>query len=395
MKKILQTLLFMGIGGVLGVIIFWMIGFDNIDRMPFWLFVISYAASFVGIYVALIATTIIHEVGHLVCGLKSGYKFLSFRILSFNFCKYEDGFKIKRFSIPGTGGQCLMAPPEYNDGNFKYKLYLAGGNIATFIVLVTEILLALFVGLDVVIGRALLMMAIVSLYLFVLNVIPMTAGGVANDAYDIRSLGQNPEHKKEFWLSLDVNAKSQIGFELSEVGEDFDSIDDEELLKETEGIAIQIKLNMKVNYLLYEKRFEEAYTLCKKLVVDKNVIEFYKNELKCDKMFLEIMLDDAENVKKTYSDSVKLHITNTHKFMVQRMRLMYAYYLLIENDQLKAEKEKKCFEKACLSYPNLGEVKSERKIMEYVDVLHKKSVEDNKNVDANFTEDSEIVEKEA
>lgn len=376
MKKILQFILLMGIGGVLGVVIFWMIGFDNIDKMPFWLFVISYVGTWVGLYVALIATTIIHEAGHLVCGLMSGYKFLSFRILSINFCKYEDGFKIKRFSIPGTGGQCLMAPPEYNDGNFKYKLYLAGGNIATFIVLVTEILLALFVGLDVVIGRALLMMAIVSLYLFVLNVIPMTAGGVANDAYDIRSLGNNPEHKKEFWLSLDVNAKSQIGFELSEVGVDFDAMNDEELLKETEGIAIQIKLNMKVNYLLYEKRFEEAYTLCKKLVADKNVIEFYKSELKCDKMFLEIMLDDAENVKKTYSDSVKLHITKTHKFMVQRMRLMYAYYLLIENDQLKAEKEKKCFEKACLSYPNLGEVKSERKIMEHIDLLHKKSLEE-------------------
>ena len=84
------------------------------------------------------------------------------------------------------------------------------------------------------------------MYLFVLNAIPITLDGVANDAYDIKSLGKNPEHKMEFWLSLDVNAKTNSGMLLSEVGIDFDAMDDDELLKEIDGIAIQIKLNMKV-----------------------------------------------------------------------------------------------------------------------------------------------------
>lgn len=399
MKKILQFILSLGIGAVLGVILLWVIGFDNMDKMEFWQFFMAYTFMFFGVYAILIFTTIIHEAGHLVCGLMSGYGYLNFRILSFNFCQYEDGFKIKRFAIPGTGGQCLMAPPEYNDGNFKYKLYLAGGNMATFILFAIEVMIVAVTGIDTFIGRFVLLTAVISLYLLLLNAIPMKLGGIANDAFDLKSLGKNPEHKKEFWLSLDVNAKTNRGALLSEVGIDFDAIDDDELMKEIDGIAIQIKLNIKVNYLIGEKRFEEAYTLCKKLLDEKAVIELYKYELKCDKMFLEIVLGKEGKVKKTYSDELKLYINKTHKYMITRMRLMYAYYLLIEKDEAKALKEKEAFEKACLRYPDLGEIKNEKALMEYIDSIHKNNMEATKNTEINDSMEAdtneETVEKEA
>lgn len=375
MKKVLQTIMFMGIGAVLGIIILWVIGFNCLDKMKFWQFMIVYMSMFLGIYVILIFTTIIHEAGHLVCGMKSGYKYMNFRIFSFNFCKYEDGFKLKRFAIPGTGGQCLMAPPEYNEGNFKYKLYLAGGNIATLILFAMELVLFAFIGIDVFIGRVVLLSAVVSLYLFILNAIPNKIGGIPNDGYNLKSLGQNLEYKKEFWQSLDVNAKNHYGLELSQVGIDFDSWDDDELFKGIDAVAIQIKLNLKVNYLIYEKRFEEAYALCKKLVDEKAVVEIYKYELKCDKMFLEIVLGKEGKVKKTYSNILKQYIVNTRKFMIQRKRLMYAYYLFIEKDDAKAMQEKKAFDKACFTYPDLGEIKSERKLIEYIDLLHAEKME--------------------
>ncbi len=387
MKKILQSGLSLAIGAVLGIVMLWVIGFDNMDRMNFLQYTLAFGLIGVGTYFILIFTTIIHEAGHLVCGLMSGYGFLSFRVLSFTFCKYEDKFKIKRFTIPGTGGQCLMAPPEYNDGNFKYKLYLAGGNIATFILLAIEVMLVAVIGIDVFIGRIILLAAVISLYLLLLNAIPMKLGGIANDAFDLKSLGKNPEHKKEFWLSLDVNAKTNQGALLSQVGIDFDAIDDDELIKEIDGIAIQIKLNIKVNYLISEKRFEEAYTLCKKLLDEKAVIELYKYELRCDKMFLEIVLGKEGKVKKTYSDDLKQYINRTHKYMITRMRLMYAYYLLVKKDNEKALKEKETFEKACLRYPDLGEIKNEKALMEYIDSIHKM------NMEADISEEN--VEKEA
>lgn len=375
MKKVVQTILSLGIGAILGGIMLWTIGFDNLDRMSFFKFVVCYLLMGFGVYAILIFSTIIHEAGHLVCGLMSGYKYLNFRILSYNFCKYEDGFKLKRFSIPGTGGQCLMAPPEYDDGNFKYKLYLAGGNIATFILFIIEVVVFAFIGIHTFVGRVVLLASVISLYLLILNAIPLQLGGVPNDALDLKSLGKNPKHKKEFWMSLDVNAKNHNGLQMSEVGIDFDAIDDDELLKEIDGIAIQIKLNIKVNYLVSMKRYEEAYVLCKKLIDEKAVVDLYRCELNCDKMFLEIMLGKVSKAKKTYSNILKEYINKTHKFMIQRMRLMYAYYLLLEKDESKALEEKKCFEKACLSYPDLGEVKSERKLMEYIELINNERLE--------------------
>ena len=370
MKKVLSILMFVVVGLLFADGLLWTVGFDNLDKMNMVHYVISCVLMALGVYGIIIFTTIIHEFGHLVCGLMSGYKYLNFRVLSFNFCKYDDGFKIKRFTIPGTGGQCLMAPPEYNEGDFKYKLYLMGGNIATFILLVLEILLGAVIGIDLFVGRFILLSAVIATYLFLLNVIPMKVGGIANDAYDIKNLGENQEQKKEFWNSLDVNARNHNGVELSDMGIDYDAMEDDELLKDIDGIAIQIKLNIKVNYLIYEKRFEEAHLLCKKLLGKKEVLELYKCELRCDKMFLEIMLGKESRVKKTYSDSVKQYINKTHKFMLQRMRLMYAYYLLIEKDEAKALEEKKNFEKMCPRYPDLGEIKSERKLMEYIEALH-------------------------
>ena len=76
---------------------------------------------------------VIHEAGHLVFGLFTGYKFLSFRIGSLMLIKDGEKFSFRRFSIAGTGGQCLMAPPDMTDGRFPFVLYNLGGVIMNLI----------------------------------------------------------------------------------------------------------------------------------------------------------------------------------------------------------------------------------------------------------------------
>ena len=84
--------------------------------------------SFAVIVYVLIIT---HEAGHLVCGLLSGYKFVSFRIGSLIFVKQEDKILRKKFSIPGTGGQCLLDPPDKDeDGGYPAVLYNLGGGLS-------------------------------------------------------------------------------------------------------------------------------------------------------------------------------------------------------------------------------------------------------------------------
>ena len=67
-------------------------------------------------YIVYMVNVIIHEGGHLIFGLMTGYKFNSFRIFSVILIKQNGKLKIKNISLAGTGGQCLMSPPELIDG---------------------------------------------------------------------------------------------------------------------------------------------------------------------------------------------------------------------------------------------------------------------------------------
>ena len=45
---------------------------------------------------------ILHEGGHLVCGLLSGYRFLSFRVGSFTLLRQNGRLVLRRFYLPGA-----------------------------------------------------------------------------------------------------------------------------------------------------------------------------------------------------------------------------------------------------------------------------------------------------
>ena len=84
---------------------------------------------FVGMYAAMFVQIIIHEAGHLVFGLVSGYRFSSFRILSFTLLKANGKLKLRRMKVLGTAGQCLMLPPDFVDGKIPVVLYNMGGSL--------------------------------------------------------------------------------------------------------------------------------------------------------------------------------------------------------------------------------------------------------------------------
>ena len=57
---------------------------------------ISFAGLLLGMYAALFFHLIVHEAGHLVFGLLTGYEFCSFRIASFMWLKENGKLKLKR-----------------------------------------------------------------------------------------------------------------------------------------------------------------------------------------------------------------------------------------------------------------------------------------------------------
>ena len=111
-------------GQLIGILIYVLIGaasgfllMDSMDRLldsgiSKAGMLLACAALFIAVYVVMTLQIIIHEAGHLLFGLFTGYSFSSFRIFSWMWVKEEEGIRFRHLSIAGTGGQCLLAPPE-------------------------------------------------------------------------------------------------------------------------------------------------------------------------------------------------------------------------------------------------------------------------------------------
>lgn len=75
--------------------------------------------------VSFFIVLIIHEGGHLIMGLITGYNFVSFRIGSFTIIKENGKLVSKKFNIAGTGGQCTLTYKIVdNSQNIPFFVYL-------------------------------------------------------------------------------------------------------------------------------------------------------------------------------------------------------------------------------------------------------------------------------
>ena len=100
-------------------------GIGEVLLMCAWLLICLYITIFIQIAV--------HEGGHLIFGKLSGYQFVSYRISNLMFVKDTGKLKLKKLSIVGTGGQCLMMPPDCDGYQYPYILYNFGGSITNLL----------------------------------------------------------------------------------------------------------------------------------------------------------------------------------------------------------------------------------------------------------------------
>ena len=136
MKKIWQSAIQIILAASAGFVI----GFILASSFPKQYLLASILIFIVSLFFIFPLAIIIHESGHLVMGLLTGYRFSSFRIGKILILKQNNHLKIKKFSISGTGGQCLLIPPSYRS-NFPFFFYNAGGGIFNLLTAILVVVL--------------------------------------------------------------------------------------------------------------------------------------------------------------------------------------------------------------------------------------------------------------
>ena len=313
-------------------------------------------------YLGILIHILIHEAGHLVFGLLSGYQFASFRIGSFMWIKENGRLKLKRFSLAGTGGQCLMAPPDLKNGKIPVVLFNLGGSIMNLFVSLICGLICAFIGKVTILSTILMIMVLVGIGSAVVNGVPMRLGIVDNDGYNAFSLKQNPKALYAFWIQMKVNAQIGKGVRLKDMDEEWFLVPNDEDMKNS-MIAVQGVLAC--NRLMDAQKFEEADLLMGHLLsIESGIVGIHRNLMICDRIFCEVIGKNREDIVEQMLTKELKKFMKSMKTFPSVLRTEYAYELLGKGKAKKAEKIIAQFEKMALKYPYPNEIQSERKLIE-------------------------------
>ncbi len=326
--------------------------------VEFW---VGMVALFLGIYGAMLIQIIVHEAGHLVFGLMSGYEFSSFRIGSLMLLKEDGKIKLSKFSIAGTAGQCLMSPPDLVDGKMPVVLYNLGGCIFNLIVSALFAAMAYFRQNNPIEFIIYVAIVVIGVAFALTNGIPMQVGPISNDGHNALSLGKNPKAMQAFWLQLKVNNEQAKGKRLKEMPESWFPVPADEDMDNGLIAALGV---FRVSWLMDQLQLEEAAEYIENLLSKgTGIIGLHRSLLINEKIYCELV------VKDNVSEAIYLHNKEHEKFIKSMkntpsvIRSEYAYTLLAEKDEKKAEELLAHFEKVAKTYPYPREIEGERELI--------------------------------
>lgn len=363
LKRLIPTMGFMLLGGICGMLMVLYGGLFDYESGEISLS--SFAVMFVAMYIAIYLQIAVHEAGHLVFGLATGYEFCSYRLGKIILIKQGEKLAFKRYSLAGTGGQCLMSPPEIKDGKMPVVLYNLGGSIMNLFAAAVSVILFLLLRDAPVVSTIFLMSAVIGVFFAALNGIPMRLGAVDNDGYNAISIRKNEKSMRSFYIQLKLITELSKGKRLKDMPSEWFTLPSDEEMKNSMVATIGV---LCCNRLMDSQSFTEAQGLMEHfLSIDSGIVGVQKNLLLCDILYCELM---GENRKDKIDEILTKDMKKILKARVNNpsaLRTQYAYALINQKDEKKTEKIKKRFDKIIASYPYSGEAQSERELLSLCD----------------------------
>ncbi len=317
------------------------------------------AAVLLGFAASVLLQLLLHEGGHLVFGLLSGYRFCSFRIGSHIWLRRGGHIVHRRYSLAGTGGQCLMAPPDIRDaGRLPVALYNLGGPLMNLLAGVGSLLLARALP-DGLVAALLQAFGFVGLALALTNGIPLFGGVVDNDGANTLSLLRGgADARRAFWVQFKVNEAQTDGVRLRDMPAAWFDVPCEGDFRNS---MMAGWLALRCSWLLDRGRVAEADAAMEALLdSDAGILGIHRALLENDRRFLACT-GDAEGLPELPERARKV-LKGMHGFPAV-LRTAYAE-ALCAGKAAEAGKLRAQLEEIAAAYPYEGEVESERDLMD-------------------------------
>lgn len=369
--KYIGALAFGGIIGLIGVSIFMILftditfselitKFANID----WADTAGYILiSILSLLFSFTLHLLLHEGGHCVAGLLSGYRFVSFRIGNITLLRTNNKLRIKRFSLEGTAGQCLMMPPQKPIDDIPTVLYNLGGVLFNIIFSIIGIIIFILTT-SASVASCSIIFAMIGILLALINGIPMKVGGVSNDGNNVLYLNKDTKAKEAFVYQLITNALVQDGTRPAELPDEYLSFDTDFDYKDPLAVNWLI---LSASVLIDRQEYDRAYTLLNHAMQhSKEIMQLFVYEIACELVFTALITGHIEQAKELYNKDLARYIEQHKNVMSAKQRISCAIALYIDKD---AEKAQQIYREVCDrrdSYLMQGEVKMDLALMEKI-----------------------------
>ena len=330
---------------------------------------ISFAVFYLMLYAASYIQTVIHESGHLVGGLLSGYGFGSFRIGKWMWIKRDGRVAFSKLPTPAGAGQCLMSPPELKDGKMPVMLYHLGGALMNLAASVALAGIALALPEASIARAALFMLAFIGLAIAINNGVPLRLGIANNDGFNALESARSSEAVRATWIMLKTTELLSRGVRLKDMpAEWFAPPDDGEM---GNSLVATIAV-LSCERLVEEKRFDEARAQIEHaLAVENGMVEIQRRALINDRLFIELITDNRPDWIAGALDKAQRKYMKTRRGSIGVLRTEYALALLSRGDMVEAAQIRARFDKAASAHPYPADVEGELELIAIVDEAHR------------------------
>lgn len=345
------------VGAVLGT----SIGLSGMDSLGILLLYLGWAIAMAFVVDKL--QTALHEGGHLIFGLLTGYRFVSYRVGSWMVQRENGKLRWHRYKLPGTAGQCLMAPPEMKNGTMPYKLYNLGGVIANLLTALIAAVLVLLCGDMWAVKIFFAELCVMGLYDAWNNGVPKRTGGVDNDGANVQYLSNDPVALRIFWVDLSIAAKQAEGVNLLQMPKEW-------FVMPTEGLDNARIASQAVNCIkrmMGEGRDWEAIWAIDALRAQQTALTSAERQMLLeDRIRCGLFVgEETASLWKLWNSEEMQEYRRQGKDSIDVLSMEYVMAVLVEKNPAKAEAFRAKFEQKAKTYPYAQAVVGCRKQMQW------------------------------
>ena len=367
-RQYIGMLFFLVIGGVCGWFFGYYLGETVSAGAGLGETLMSVGILLLGFYVMLYLQIVVHEAGHLVFGLLTGYRFSLFRIGSLTFLRdpVSGKIRVKRLQLAGTGGQCLLVPPQPVDGKIPFALYHLGGSLMNLIASAVFFVLYLICRPIPTLSLIMLVGVIVGIAFAMMNGIPMRLGAIDNDGYNLYAQTKSQAAMEAMRIQLLIAEASARGVRLRDMPGEWFVIPDGASLENSMVAVISV---FACNRLMDEGKYDEAEEAIRSLCAAKTgMVGVHRSLLICDRLTCLLLRGDTAAAEQCLTKQL-LSFMKAMKNNPTILRCQYAVARLLKQDDGEAQAVMKRFELCAKTHPFVSDIESEREIIAAIDTV--------------------------